>query len=68
MLMPTLVQAQQPEAAVQTAPGGEAADRHWQDGMRAYERDDYAAAARAFAAVAEARPQEGMAVGDAGVV
>ena len=29
--------------------------------MRAYERDDYAAAARAFAAVAEARPQEGMA-------
>jgi tetratricopeptide (TPR) repeat protein len=60
MLMPALVQAQQSDGGAQT-PGGTSADRHWQDGMRAYERDDYAAAALAFAAVAEARPQEGMA-------
>ena len=60
MLMPALVQAQQPDGPAQT-PVANSADRHWQDGMRAYERDDYTAAARAFAAVAEARPQEGMA-------
>ena len=60
MLMPALVPARQPDGLAQT-PGGISADRHWQDGMRAYERDDYAAAALAFAAVAEARPQEGMA-------
>jgi predicted Zn-dependent protease len=59
ILMPAMVQAQQPQATAQT-PGGESPDRHWQDGMRAYERDDYAAAALGFAAVAEARPHEGM--------
>ena len=57
-LMPAILPAE-PAGAAQTA--SESADRHWQDGMRAYERDDYGAAARAFAAVTEARPREGMA-------
>lgn len=60
MLMPALVPAQQPDGLAQM-PEGISADRQWQDGVRAYERDDYTAAALAFAAVADARPHEGMA-------
>lgn len=43
------------------SPAAASADEHWQTAMRAYERDDYAAAARAFATVTELRPKEGMA-------
>ena len=58
-MLVALMLAIAPAGAAQSA--AESADRHWQDGMRAYERDDYAAAARAFAAVTGARPREGMA-------
>jgi tetratricopeptide (TPR) repeat protein len=43
------------------SPAADAAGEHWDTAMRAYERDDYAAAARAFARVTELDPKEGMA-------
>jgi tetratricopeptide (TPR) repeat protein len=46
--------------SAQSPPAG-AHDEHWQAGMRAYERDDYAAAARAFTTVTGLRPEEGIA-------